>query len=362
MDEMLTNECVSVSAEVQALKQMISMTHEDLIIKNEQKEMSVYSSGDNIRSAGIDTCDLKSYTEERTKSIDVLNRSTAVDTSDLELHYEYYKQERVKHSKTVSTDTRDLDYLKRVTTSSATSVDTNDFQIYIDTHSSNVSCHNGICNIETDLDCDAESTPRCSQQNSNSRNATLLCPKSNNSYYHQKEDRSKSKDQNSSSGSKLTHNTEDDSSNGSKFCGGLDVNGASDSSENGDSCEASTKGTLSELKVEENNERNVPTKRKVGRPKGTANPERRFECEVCKVMFTRKHSLMVHICIHSELRPFPCSGCRKAFSTSSQAQRHAHLHPQASADQNVKEEPGYVNSLYMYTLHGGRSTLAEVNL
>lgn len=361
-DEMLSNECVLASAEVQALKQIISMTHEDLMIKNEQKEMSDYTSGDNSRSVGIDTCDLNSYTKERTKSIDVLNRSIAVDTSDLELHYEYYKQERVKQTKTVSTDTRDLDYLKRVTSTSAVSVDTNDLQIYIDTHFANISCHNGICKTETDLDCDAESTPRCTQQNSNSRNATLLSPKSNNCYYHQKEERSKSKDGNSSLGSRPTQNTEDDSSNDNKFDGCLDINGASDSSENEDSCEGSTKGTHSEIKVEENNERIVPTKRKVGRPKGAINlcvksadrnRERRFECEVCKAMFTRKHSLMVHLCIHSGLRPFPCSGCGKAFSTSSQAQRHARMHPQASADENVKEEPGYVNSLYTLCMEGG---------
>ncbi|XP_033611037.1 zinc finger protein 135 isoform X2 [Cryptotermes secundus] len=349
-DEMLSNECVLASAEVQALKQIIRMTHEDLMIKNEQKEMSDYTSGDNSRSVGIDTCDLNSYIKERTKSIDVLNKSIAVDTSDLELHYEYYKQEHVKRTKTVSTDTRDLDYLKRVTSTSAVSVDTNDLQIYIDTHFANISCHNGICKTETDLDCDAESTPRCSQQNSNSRNATPLSPKSNDCYYHQKEERSKSKDGNCSLGSRPTQNTEDDSSNDNKLDCGLDINGDSDSSENEDSCEGSTtKGTHSEIKVEENNERIVPTKRKVGRPKGTVsrcvksanrNPERRFECEVCKAMFTRKHSLMVHLCIHSGLRPFPCSGCGKAFSTSSQAQRHARMHPQASADEIVKEEPG----------------------
>jgi hypothetical protein len=361
--EMLSNECVSVSAEVQVLNQIISMTHEDLIIKNEQKEKSDYTSSDNSRSVGIDTYDLDSYTKERTKSIDVLSRSIAVDTSDLEFHYEFYKQECVKHTKTVSTDTRDLDYLKRVTSTSAASVDTNDLQIYIDTHFANVSCHNGICKMETDLDCDAESTSRCSQQNSNFRNATHLSPKSNNSYYHQKENRSKCKDGNSSSGSRLTQNVEDDSSDDNKFDAGVDVNGASDSSENEDSCETSTKGTLLEIKVEENSDKDVPIKRgKGGRPKGSPNrfvksadrnPEKRFECEVCKALFTRKHSLMVHLCIHSGLRPFPCSGCGKAFSTSSQAQRHARMHPQTSSDENVKEEPGYVNSSYAFCMEGG---------
>jgi hypothetical protein len=353
-DEMLNSECMLASTEVQVLNRITSMTHEDLIIKIEQKEMSDYSSGDNNRSVGIDTHDLDSYTKERTKSTNFSSRSIATDTSDLEAHYEYYKRECLKCTKTVSTDTRDLDYLKRVTSTSAASVDTNDLQTYVDTHFVNIPCHNGICKTETDVDCDDESTPRGTQQNSNSRNPTHLAPKSNNNHYSQKEYRSKSKDRNSNSVAKATVNTEDDSSDDNKFDGGLEINDNSESSENEGSCEARTKETLSEIKIEENNE---PAKRKVGRPKGSvkrgmksgdSNPTKRFECEVCKAMFTRKHSLMVHLCIHSGLRPFPCSGCGKAFSTSSQAQRHARMHLQASSEETVKEEPGYVN--YSFTV------------
>lgn len=361
-DEMQNSECMSASTEVQALNQITSMTHEDLIIKTEQREMSDYSSGDNNRSVGIDTYDLDSYTKERTKSTNFSSKSIATDTSDLEAHYEYYKRECVKRTKTVSTDTRDFDYLKRVTSTSAASVDTNDLQTYVDTHFVNIPCHNGICKTETDVDCDDESTPRGTQQNSNFRNATHLAPKSNNSHYSQKEYRSKSKNGNSNSIAKATVNTEDDSSDDNKFDGGLDINDNSESSENEGSCEARTKETLSEIKIEENNE---PAKRKVGRPKGTAkhgvksgvsSPKKRFECEVCKAMFTRKHSLMVHLCIHSGLRPFPCSGCGKAFSTSSQAQRHARMHLQTSSEETVKEEPGYVNSSCTVYIVGGPLT------
>jgi hypothetical protein len=325
------------------------MTHEDFIIKTEQREMSDYSSGDTNRSVGIDTYDLDTYTKERTKSTYFSSKSIATDTSDLEAHYEYYKREGVKRTKTVSTDTRDLDYLKRVTTSAA-SVDTNDLQTYLDTNFLNITCHNGVCKTETDVDCD-ESALRVTQQNADSRNATHLAPKSNNNHYNQKENRSKSKDGNISLVVKAALNTEDDSSDDNKFDGDLDINDNSESSENEGSCEGRTKQTLSEIKTEENNK---PAKRKVGRPKGSAkrgvksgaSPAKRFECEVCKAMFTRKHSLMVHLCIHSGLRPFACSGCGKAFSTSSQAQRHARMHLQTSSEETVKDEPGYVNSSF----------------
>lgn len=338
------------------------MTHEDLIIKTEQREMSDYTSSSNSRSVGIDTHDLDSFTKDRTKGTYFSSRSIAIDTSDLEAHYEYYKRECVKRTKTVSTDTRDLDYLKRVTSTSAASVDTNDLQIHIDTHFVNVPCRNGICKMETELDCDTESTLRGSQQNSNSRNAACLSPKSSNSHHNQKETRSKSKDGSNNLGTRATLNTEDDSSDDNKFVGGLDINDNSESSEDEDNCEASTKKTLSKIKSEENNRKNnVPAKRKVGRPKGSSkygvklgdpSPTKRFECEVCKAMFTRKHSLMVHLCIHSGLRPFTCSGCDKAFSTSSQAQRHARMHLQTSSEETVKEEPGYVTSAFVVCMVG----------
>lgn len=345
---------MSASTEVQVLNQITSMTHEDLIIKTEQREMSDYSSSDNSRSVGIDTYDLDSYTKEKTKSINFSNRSIATDTSDLEAHYEFYKQECVKQTKTVSTDTRDLDYLKRVTSTSTASVDTNDLQTYVDTHFVNIPCHNGICKTETDLDCDDESIPRGTQKISNSRNAAHLASKSSNNRYSQRAYRNKSKVGNRKSVVKATSNIEDDSSD-DKLDDGLYIDDNSESSENEDSCEARTK----EIKIEENNE---PAKRKVGRPKGSAkrgvmssdsSATKRFECEVCKAMFTRKHSLMVHLCIHSGLRPFTCSGCGKAFSTSSQAQRHARMHVQTSSEETVKEEPGYVNSSYTVCMVGG---------
>jgi hypothetical protein len=348
-DEMFNRECM-----LPALNHITSMTHEDLIVKTEEKAMGDYISGNNSKSVGIDTHDLDSYTNERTKSTNFSSKNIAIDTSDLEAHYEYYKQECVKCTKTVSTDTTDLDYLKRVTSTTSASVDTSDLQDYIDTHFVNIHCHNGICKTETDVDYDNESSLRGSQQNSNSKNASHLSPKSNNSHYNQKENRSKFKDGNSSAGAKPTLNTEDDFSDDNKFDGGVDINDESESSENEDNCETSTKEILSEIKIEENNEKNnVPMKRKIGRPKGSAkhgvksgdpSPAKRFECEVCKAMFTRKHSLMVHLCIHSGLRPFPCSGCGKAFSTSSQAQRHARMHQQTSSEEVIKEEPGYVNS------------------
>jgi hypothetical protein len=356
-DDMLNSDCVLASSEVEDLTKITNMTHEDLIIKTEQREMSDYTSSNNSRSVGIDTHDLDSYTKDRAKATYFSSRSIAVDTSDLEAHYEYYKRECVKRTKTVSTDTRDLDYLKRVTSTSAASVDTNDLQIHIDTNFVNVPCRNGICRMENVLDCVNESTLRGSQQNSNSRNAVCLSPKSNNSHYNHKESRSKSKDGGSNSGMRATLNTEDDSSDDNKFDGVMGTNDNSESSENEDNCEASTKQILSKIKSDESNRKNnVPAKRRVGRPKGSAkygiklgdqSPPKRFECEVCKAMFTRKHSLMVHLCIHSGLRPFTCSGCDKAFSTSSQAQRHARMHMQTSSEEAVKEEPGYVNSAFV---------------
>lgn len=357
LDDMLNSECILASTEVEGVTKITNMTHEDLIIKTEQREMSDYTSSRNSKSVGIDTHDLDSYTKDIAKATYFSSRSIAIDTSDLEAHYEYYKRECVKRTKTVSTDTRDLDYLKRVTSTSAASVDTNDLQIHIDTNFVNVPCRNGICKMETELDCDTESTLRGGQQNSNFRNATCLSPKSNNSHYNHKESRSKSKDRSSNEGTRATLNTEDDSSDDNKFDGVVGINDNSESSENEDNCEASTKQTLSKIKNEESNRKNnVPSKRRVGRPKGSAkygvklgdqSPPKRFECEVCKAMFTRKHSLMVHLCIHSGLRPFTCSGCDKAFSTSSQAQRHARMHMQTSSEETVKEEPGYVTSAFV---------------
>jgi hypothetical protein len=356
-DDMLNSECVLASTEVDDQTKITNMTHEDLMIKTEQREMRDYASSSNSRSVGIDTHDLDCYSKDRTKATYFSSRSIAIDTSDLEAHYEFYKRECIKRTRTVSTDTRDLDYLKRVTSTSAASVDTNDLQIHIDTHFVDVPTRNGICKMETELDCETESTLRGSQQNSNSRNAACLSPKPNNSHYNQKENRSKSKDGSSNSGMRASLNTEDDSSDDNKFDGVLGINDSSESSENEDNCETSTKQTLLKIKNEENNRKNnVPAKRRVGRPKGSAkcgvklgdqSPAKRFECEVCKAMFTRKHSLMVHLCIHSGLRPFTCSGCDKAFSTSSQAQRHARMHMQTSSEETVKEEPGYVTPAFV---------------
>ncbi|XP_069686022.1 zinc finger protein 431-like [Periplaneta americana] len=313
--------------EVHTLTRIATMTHENFL-KAQQRKMGGYNSGNN-RTVGIDTYDLDLYTNDRTKSTNASSKSIAIDTSDLEAHYEYYKRECVKRTKTVSTDTKDLDYLKRVSTSAA-SVDTNDLQAYVDTHFINL---NGICKIEIDGECEDGSGPRAGQKN------TTRVPPS------KKESKNKSKENNCNSGTKPPVYTEDDSSE-DKYDVGLDGHDNSDTSDNEGNYDSATKDDdISEVKAEENN---IPSKRKVGRPKGmtkrvTKSGEwsaKRFECEVCKAMFTRKHSLMVHLCIHSGLRPFPCSGCGKAFSTSSQAQRHARMHKQTTTDDSIKEEPG----------------------
>ncbi|KAJ9595076.1 hypothetical protein L9F63_013641, partial [Diploptera punctata] len=290
----------------------------------ESLENSCYKRGINncnhgisTRNIGIDTYELELCSNDRVKSTLTFCKTIGIDTSDLESHYDYYKQESTKCTKTVSTDTRDLDYLKKVYATSSISVDTTDLQTFVNFNFVALSCHNGVKSEPDTENVDSKSSAFRIKNN-------------------QKENRSRAKTK-----TKPTGVTDDDSSydRDFKFDDGFDAsnNDSSDNEDNDDSKDV--------IKKEDSEISSIVTRRN-GRNKSSSKREsncnKRFECEVCKATFTRKHSLMVHLCIHSGLRPFSCSGCGKTFSTSGQAQRHARLHQQTMDDikEDDRSDPG----------------------
>ncbi len=52
----------------------------------------------------------------------------------------------------------------------------------------------------------------------------------------------------------------------------------------------------------------------------------RFECQVCKKFFTRKHVLKVHVETHNGTRPFECLDCGKRFKTKINLKKHSLVH------------------------------------
>ena len=272
-----------------------------------------YSHGMNTRNVAIDTHELELYCNDRTKSTISTYKTVGIDTSDLEAHYDYYRHETLKSTKTVSTDTRDLDYLKKVYSTSSVSVDTKDLQTIANFDFVSLTCHNGV---KTEPSAEGDDSKSSASRLKNS----------------QKENRNRGKATNNSI--RKTDVITDDSSDDrdDKFDDVVDVS-------NNDSTDNEVDDTKDFIKKEENGVESIRTRRSTrtrGNSKHETNSSKRFECEVCKATFTRKHSLMVHLCIHSGLRPFTCTGCGKAFSTSGQAQRHARLHPQS--EEAVKEE------------------------
>ncbi|PSN47651.1 hypothetical protein C0J52_13276 [Blattella germanica] len=321
-DEVHNSEIATASTLIQ-FNNVKQNQYEELKNSSYNRAIEEYNYGIKTRSIAIDTYDLDHYEIEKSKCT---SKTIGVDTSDLEAHYEYYKHENLKRVKTVSTDTRDLDYLKRIYATSSISVDTTDLQTFIDSRVSNVSSQNGICKSEPEIDVD--------NLVSNSKSSSKL--------NHQKEGRSKVNAVNNKFEAKSNPSSEDESSD-DKFDVGLDDDNSESISEHEDDDDLDDKDDS--IKKEGSVTENVYRRKETGRTKGSktrgdCNSTKKFECEVCKATFTRKHSLMVHLCIHSGLRPFTCTGCGKAFSTSSQAQRHARLHLQSSLEDNVKDEPG----------------------
>jgi FOG: Zn-finger len=62
-----------------------------------------------------------------------------------------------------------------------------------------------------------------------------------------------------------------------------------------------------------------------GRQKRNRN-EKRFKCDVCSKMFTRKYHLKIHHRVHTGEKPFTCAVCSKGFSRNEYLALHKRTH------------------------------------
>ncbi|XP_067004265.2 oocyte zinc finger protein XlCOF6-like [Anabrus simplex] len=331
------------------------------------------SLNDGMRTVSVDTFDLDICFVQ--KSGYHLGKSVAVDTSDLEEHYEFYRYEqKFRISKTISTDTHDLEYRNKPRVTVSTGVDTDDLvESFPESFCSvcNRCCKrssgeifNGHLNRQNGF-INHLWTDSCSNKNG-IRNLLSGCqtnievPQQNalvlsevkraddSVYAHNTEELKISSNRVNKTGIKelketrplllrkdFQSNSRFHMSQNSVILGNEEQKNDSEVSDNNNSEDVHldesdhdgkylvNSGSIKDKKLENGySDMCVKLEEKCSKQDKT----KKFECDICKAAFTRKQNIVVHLQMHSLDRTFSCGDCGRTFVALNQLRTHVQSH------------------------------------